>query len=130
MNSKVQTLDKMAIGISMLCAVHCALLPIAMTMLPALAGTMLADESFHLILVLGILPTSAYALVMGCRKHGQWKVLSWGLAGLTSLVLALIIGHDLLGEFGEKGLTLLGSSLVAFGHILNFRLCRTAQCNH
>ncbi|GGA83639.1 hypothetical protein GCM10011369_27070 [Neiella marina] len=128
MTSRAQTFDGIAIGISLLCAIHCAALPIAMALLPALAGTMLADESFHLILVVGILPTSAYALVMGCRKHGHWQVLSWGLSGLALLILALAIGHDLLGEYGEKGMTLLGSSLVAIGHIKNYRLCRSKAC--
>lgn len=128
MTSKVQTLDGIAIGISLLCVIHCALLPLAFTILPALAGSMFADESFHLILVVGILPTSILALAMGCGKHGRWHVLSWGLAGIACLLLALAVGHDLLGEYGEKGLTLLGSALVAMGHIKNFRLCRAQQC--
>ncbi|MCM2680354.1 MerC domain-containing protein [Echinimonas agarilytica] len=128
MSSKVQTLDGIAIGISFLCVLHCALLPIALTVLPALTGTLFADESFHQALVVGIVPTSAIALLMGCRKHGHWTVLSWGLAGLTCLLLALWVGHDIFGEFGEKGLTLLGSFLVAIGHLKNFRSCRAEQC--
>ncbi|WP_318837997.1 MerC domain-containing protein [Neiella holothuriorum] len=128
MTTKVQTLDSVAIGISLLCVVHCALLPVAMVLLPAIAGTLLADESFHLILVVGILPTSALALVVGCRKHGHWAVLSWGFAGLSCLLLALAVGHDWFGEHGEKAMTLLGSVLVAVGHMKNFRLCRSKQC--
>ncbi|GAA5219011.1 MerC domain-containing protein [Corallincola platygyrae] len=130
MNVKTQTLDRFAIGVSLLCAIHCALLPVAIAMIPAMAGTMFADESFHMILVGVVLPTSALALLFGCRKHGHWRVLGWGAAGLLSLVLALVIGHDVFGEFGEKGMTLLGSAMVAYGHIQNFRFCRVDKCQH
>lgn len=125
----IQTvIDKAAVAISMLCVAHCLVLPVALTLLPVLAATPLENEVFHQILVIAVLPTSLFALTMGCRQHKSWMVFVWGCMGLLLLVVAAVLGHAVLGEFGEKGLTVLGSVLIAMGHIRNFRLCKTAPC--
>jgi hypothetical protein len=33
-----------------------------------------------------------------------------------------------LGEFGEKGVTVAGASVIAFAHLRNHRLCQQMQC--
>lgn len=123
-------LDKTAIGLSAICAIHCLALPVALALLPSLALLPVADESFHLLLVWLVLPTSVVALALGCKRHQQWQVLAWGIAGLAVLVFAAALGHDLLGENLEKWTTVAGASLVATGHVLNYRHCQTADCQH
>ena len=121
-------LDKVAIGISSLCIVHCLFLPIAIVLLPSIGLQLIADEAFHQVLVVAVLLTSISALFMGCRRHKTWRVLAWGLSGLLLLVGAIIFGHD-FGELFEKGLTLMGSAFVIFGHIQNYRLCKQLECS-
>ena len=118
--------DKTAIGLSLLCAVHCLALPVVIALAPALASLAIADESFHLWMVAVVIPVSAYALVLGCRKHRCMSVLVTGAVGLLVLGLTPIAGHDLLGESGERALTLLGASLIAWSHIQNYRFCQSA----
>ncbi len=126
----IQTvLDKIAIGFSMTCAIHCVLTPIAMVMLPALAITALGDESFHQLMVLIVLPTSIIALVMGCRKHKEMSIAIIGFIGLAILTVTAIIGHDLFGENGEKVATLIGATIIAYGHIKNHNLCNKYKCH-
>lgn len=122
------SLDKVAIGLSLLCTAHCLLLPVALVMLPALATTMLGGERFHFYLLIAVIPTSLYALTMGCRQHQNFNVLKIGLPGIVVLALVALLGHDLLGEQGEKLATLLATALVAVGHIRNHSLCRQQQC--
>ena len=50
--------DKAAIGLSLLCVVHCLVTPIAIVMFPALGATFLEDESFHYALLFVVLPIS------------------------------------------------------------------------
>jgi hypothetical protein len=50
-------------------------------------------------------------------------------AGLAMLVGAVMFGHDALGETGEVIFTLLGSGLVAFGHIFNIKLRKAHTYN-
>ena len=123
-------LDRSAILLSMSCVVHCLALPVAIVMLPTLSAYWFADEYFHLLLLYLVLPTSVIALGLGCRRHRVFKMMVWGSAGLMCLIAAILLGHDWLGEFGEKGLTLLGGGLVVAAHIHNFRNCRQCQCAH
>ena len=123
-------LDKAAIGLSALCAIHCLLLPVALVVLPSLAVLPFDDEHFHQLLVVVVLPTSLFALGMGCRRHHQWRIFAWGGAGLLVLTLAALLGHEILGEHLEKVVTLTGTSLVAAGHFMNYRRCRAVNCQH
>ena len=116
--------DKLAIGLSMACAIHCLALPVLLVLLPSMAALQLDNEVFHLWMVVAVLPSSIYALSMGCKQHEQYHVFIMGIIGLSLLVLALLLGEERIGEMGEKLLTLVGASFVAVGHWLNFRLCR------
>lgn len=129
MNVSQTAMDKAAIGLSLICTVHCLLLPIALTMLPALGASIAGDENFHLLLLLAVIPTSLIALTLGCRKHGHGHVVLTGLLGLIILTLTAFLGHDLLGDSGEKVASVLGAGTIALTHIRNYRLCRDAQCH-
>lgn len=119
--------DKAAVSLSLLCALHCLLMPIAVALLPSVSALGLNDESFHRWMVFAVVPISAFALTLGCRRHRRWSVLGIGLAGLLLLGAAVYWGHDVLGEPGERGVTLLGALLIAASHVQNFRLCRAAR---
>lgn len=123
------TIDKTAIGLSLVCSVHCLLLPVAMATLPALTASSLEDEWFHRALLVAVLPTSMIALTMGCRKHRHWRVAVLGLAGLVVLTATAYFGHEVLGETGEKLATLSAAALIAFGHFKNHALCRKSRCH-
>jgi len=120
-------LDRAAIGLSALCVAHCLAVPVLLVMVPSLAALSVADEGFHLLLLFLVLPTSIAALSMGLKRHGNRSVLLLGLTGVAVLVVAAIFGHDVLGDTGEKALTVTGAMLVAVSHVRNLRLCRGAE---
>jgi len=130
MNSISLFLDKASISLSAICAVHCLLLPVALVLIPSIAVLPLGDESVHQLLIVLVLPSSIFALTMGCRRHRQWRVMICGVVGPTVLLMTIIAGHDVLGEFWEKLFTVIGASLVAIGHVVNFRQCKAADCSH
>ena len=119
-------LDKVAIGFSAICALHCILLPVALIFLPALSTTFLGSEDFHKALLYFVVPSSTIALFLGCKMHGKNHVYVYGAVGIGVLLIASFFGHDLFGESGEKFLTLLGAGIVSLGHIKNQKLC--AKC--
>ena len=123
-------LDKLAVSTSALCAIHCLSLPLLLGFLPALGTTIFGQESFHTMLLWLVIPLSLVALSMGCRKHKDLRVLLMGVAGLAVLIAAALMGHDLLGETGERVMTLIGASAIAVGHLRNYSLCRGVQCAH
>ena len=121
-------LDKVAIGFSAICDLHCIFLPVALIFLPALSTTFLGSEDFHKALLYFVVPTSTIALFLGCKMHGKNHVYVYGAVGVGTLLIASFFGHDLFGESGEKFLTLLGAGIVSLGHIKNQKLCANC-CN-
>ena len=119
--------DKTAIGLSLLCALHCLALPLLVVFLPATVAVRLGGEAFHYWMVFTVIPVSAFALTLGCRRHGRYAIVLVGASGLGILCLSVAIGHEALGEVREKALTLLGASLIALGHLWNYRLCRQRE---
>ncbi len=123
-------LDRASIGLSVICVLHCFATPILLAFAPSLLALPVADEKFHAVLIFMILPASLVALTLGCRRHGDMSVVYWGCGGLVVLLGTLVLGHDLLGDAGEKIMTVFGSGLVVIGHTLNFRACRASTCQH
>ncbi len=119
--------DKAAIGLSLLCTAHCLALPLILIMLPSLAALNLSNEAFHTWMVFAVIPTSAYALTMGCRQHKRYQLLFLGVLGVTFLISAVVLEEMFLGEVGEKVLTSIGAVLIAYGHYKNYKLCRRHQ---
>lgn len=129
MNNLQALSDKSAIGLSLLCTLHCLAMPLAVVLLPSIAALPLADETFHYWMLFAVLPISAYALTIGCRKHQRYRLLLIGGMGLLLMCFAAFAGHALLGESGEKTLTVIGAMLLALGHAWNYRLCQAQDCD-
>lgn len=119
-------LDKLAIGLSILCLVHCLALPIAVLVAPALEAAVLGTESpVHWVLLALALPVSCYALWHGFRHHGHRNALVLGIAGLAVMVFA--VSH-VTSRALEVPLTVVGVLLLLVAHLLNLR--HNARCSH
>ena len=123
MNIKNTVLDKIALSTSIFCAMHCLFLPVILLFFPTINLGQLGDESFHSMLLYVIIPISIVALLLGCNKHKRYFILFYGFMGISILSFTAMYGHDLLGETLEIIFTLLGASIVAFGHFQNQKLC-------
>ena len=122
--------DKFAIGLSLTCTIHCLVLPVLLVLLPSITVLQLADnEAFHFWMIVVIIPTSTFALSMGCKQHKRYRLLLLGFIGLSLLILALILGEEILGEYGEKLVTTIGAGFIAVGHWFNYRLCKVGHSN-
>jgi hypothetical protein len=122
--------DWLGIAASAACAMHCILIPtllVAGTVLPA---SFLTDESFHEAMLWLILPAAIVAFGIGCWRHRDRRVLTLGMIGLTGMVLAVAVLHDLVGETGERIATLLAAAALITAHVRNYRLCRSSGCTH
>ncbi len=119
--------DKFAIGLSLLCTLHCLALPLLMLLLPTVSAVFLADEGFHSSMVMMVLPISSFALWVGYKQHHSFKILLQGVTGLIILSITVLLGHEQLGEVAEKLLTLLGSSFICYSHYLNYKMCQQQE---
>lgn len=120
--------DKFAISLSALCSIHCLATPILLAALPSLTGLALLDEAFHSWMVLAVVPCSLLSLLIGCKEHRQGSVAWLGLLGIAILLAPLVLGHETVGEWGEKALSVVAAIVIALAHWKNYRLCQTERC--
>lgn len=121
--------DKLSIFLSTACVIHCLALPVILVLLPSAVASFLSNEAFHLWMVIAIVPSSIFALSLGCKQHERYRFLLLGMVGLVLLVGAIIFGHDLFAGKGEQILTVVGSVCIVVAHWFNFRLCRKLNQN-
>ncbi|MES2988691.1 MAG: MerC domain-containing protein [Pseudomonadota bacterium] len=107
--------DRIAIGISGLCLVHCLTTTILLTVISS-AGGLLSPVIHEVGLTLAI-GFGIIALGRGIVTHGYMMPAAVGAFGIGIMAGALSLPH---GEF-EIFWTLVGVSLVALGHDLNRR---------
>ena len=121
--------DKFAMGLSLACVLHCFFVPSFLILTSGMLSVSIDNEFVHKLLVLVAVPISSFALIKGYKYHKTFSFISFGILGLVALILAVLLGESNLGELGEKGLTLLGSILVAYSHFKNYKMCIKLDCS-
>ena len=113
--------DRLGAGAAMLCAVHCALLPVAMVFLPALGLEFLASHAFEGFFIAFATIFAALSVAHSLRAHGRFFAWPLLLPGLGLLWLERFIPwiHD-HAVAHAVGMTLAGA-LVAAAHLVNLR---------
>ena len=109
-------IDRLAIGLSGLCLVHCVATAVLLTALSA-AGGILLDPIFHEVGLVVALMLGAIGLGWGIRQHGFMMPAAIGSLGLGVMAGALTLPHD----SGEMIYSMLGVLILALGHDLNRR---------
>ena len=112
------------------CALHCIAAPVLLVAGTALPASFVTDESFHQMLLWAILPASTLAFGLGCWRHKDHSVLLLGVLGLLGLSSSVAAPHDLIGEIGERWVTVGSAGLLIAAHLRNFKLCRAVACDH
>ena len=109
-------LDRAGIVLSGLCALHCLLSIVRVSVLGLGGHALLAPEIHEIGLGLAIL-IGAVTIGIGVLRHGRLSPLLIGGAGLALMALALTVPHGP----AEALLTIAGVALVAAAHIRNLR---------
>ena len=121
--------DKVSIGISALCLLHCLLFPSFMILLSSFISVSLNSELIHYMLLFLVVPVSSFALIVGLNNHKNSFIFFIGLSGLAILVSALFIELSIKTISGEILLTIIGSILITFSHYKNYKLCDHLECD-
>jgi hypothetical protein len=107
-------LDRIAIGLSGVCLVHCLATAVLLGLVSA-AGGLIGAHWVHevgLTLAMGL---GAVALGRGILEHGFMMPSAVGGLGLGVMAGALTLSHD----GGEALYTMVGVGILALGHRLN-----------
>ena len=72
-------LDKLAISMAVLCAIHCLIVPVMIVSVPLISTTFFVHENFHLWMLIAVFPTTLASILLGCKKHRDKYVLAFAL---------------------------------------------------
>ncbi|THD37907.1 MAG: MerC domain-containing protein [Sphingomonas sp.] len=111
------SLDRYAMGLSGLCAVHC-LASAVLVALASTAGGLLLNPLFHEVGLTIAIGLGALALGRGIFQHGYMAPAVTGSFGLGIMAGAMQLPH---GNGGETLWTIIGVAILALGHDLNRR---------
>ena len=119
------TSDKLAISLSAACVIHCLFAPTLIIFAYSFLSFSVESELVHYIILILALPISVLALILGYRNHKVLSFLVIGIAGLSLMLLAVLLGEGT----SEKVLTVIGSCTVAYAHYKNHKVCKELECN-
>lgn len=108
-------LDRIAIGLSGICLVHCLATAVFLAAVSSIGGLLGAPIIHEVGLTLAMV-LAAVALGRGALVHGYMLPIAIGALGLGVMAGALQLPHD--GT--EAAYTMIGVGIVALGHRLNF----------
>ena len=126
-------LDRLGATGSMLCAVHCAALPLVLAIAPAI-GAGFASPVFEIGFIAFASVLGLTSLILGYRQHRVHRALMLLAPGIALLWAAVLIEplHENLA--GHAIAMACGGSLIAIAHLLNLRLAHAhihgAACGH
>ena len=134
-------LDKFAISMAVLCAIHCLIVPVLIVSVPLISTTFIVHENFHLWMLVAVFPTTLASILLGCKKHRDKYVLAFCFLGLAFLVGAYFMEQQGAAHCascaaieGDSGLSniawinTLGGVFLILAHSRNFYLCRKLSC--
>jgi len=115
-------LDRLGATGSLVCAVHCALLPLLIALLPSLGIAVWLGEGFERGFVLFATLLGLLTLLWGYRRHHVVRALGILIPGLAALWFAvlyppvheMVVAHAVTMTFG--------GTLVGMAHLANLRL--------
>jgi hypothetical protein len=123
----ISRIDRLGAGVSFACAIHCAIVPFAATVLPLLGFGFLADERIERTVFLASIALASASVCWGIRIHRQRRIMILFGAALS----LMIIGKGSTSQPIEIMFIVPGAGLLVCGHRLNQRLCRSCRrCEH
>lgn len=123
--------DGLGITASVMCAIHCAVLPMVFTSLPLLGVNIINNHEFEFMMIGLAFVIGLIALYHGYRRHHH-RITPFLL--LTAGFFFLIL-KEFLTDY-HTIMVIPGLILIVSAHFYNYRLCRKANhchandCNH
>ena len=117
-------LDSIGFSASFICAIHCAALPILLTTISASNLGILADPSFEIFMIITSIIIGVSSLLPSYKAHKKTSPIALLFVGF----FLIFAGHFLVSEDYESIITPLGAFIVAFSHLINWKL--TKHNNH
>jgi len=129
-----QFLDRFGAAGSLLCAIHCALLPALLALAPSLGLSFWLGDGVEQSVVVFVTFLGLFSLIWGYRRHRAMHALALLLPGLALLWAGLLHSGLHHAPVPHAVVMTLGGVLVGLAHVVNLRLnhqhVHDASCAH
>ena len=116
--------DALGIGTSILCAIHCALLPVLVTTLPVFGINIVHNLIFEWGMIALAFVVGSYSLFHGYIKHHR----SIKPVLIFSVGFIFLILKQFFTQF-EIPLLFVAVACIISAHYYNYRLCHRTKCS-
>jgi hypothetical protein len=113
--------DRVGAIAAMLCAVHCALLPFVLALLPLIGLEFLAGHAFERIFVACAAALACASIFNAYRRHRRPQALFLMLPGIVLLTIGIVVDLDVHVVIHTTSVVA-GGVLVASAHVANLVL--------
>jgi hypothetical protein len=116
--------DAMGIGTSILCAIHCALLPLLMSTLPVFGINIIHNLFFEWGMIALAFFVGSYSLFHGYIKHHR----SFIPVFIFSIGFIFLVLKQFFSQF-EIPFLIIAVLCIISAHFYNYRLCHRSKCS-
>jgi hypothetical protein len=113
--------DRVGATASLLCAIHCALLPFVLALLPLIGLEFLAGHTFERIFVACAASLACASLIVAYRRHRRPQALYLMVPGIALLLFGIAINLD-VHVLLHTASVVTGGLLLAGAHVTNLVL--------
>ena len=126
--------DRFAAAGSLVCALHCAITPLLLAVIPPLGLSIWLGDGFERAFVVFVTVLGLFSLVWGYRRHRAFRALGMLLLGLAALWAGVLYAPLHESVVPHAIVMTIGGMLVGLAHLLNLRLnhwlVHDASCEH
>lgn len=127
-SQQLKTVDRLGAGLSVACAIHCAIQPFLLVVLPLFGLGFLMGERVETVFLISSVCLASWALFSGLRMHGNWRIFLPLTVGVFLIVASRVF------YAAEMPLAVAGALGIALSHFLNHiyqqqRLCQDTGCH-
>lgn len=135
---KHNLLDKLGLATSLVCAIHCAVLPLVVGILPLIGMGFMAHGLFDWAMVGLAISVGSFSLLHGHKKHKKHAPICFFIPGIFIILISLfVLTHEDGCEHSHEGeipyhsiIMAIGGLLVAVSHFINMKLCKSCVTCH
>jgi hypothetical protein len=116
--------DGLGVLTSVLCAIHCGLLPVVLPSLPLFGVNIVHNTIFEWGMIALAFAVGAYSLYHGYIRHHHsfFPIILFGIGFIFLVAKQFFVEKELL-------FLILAVSFIIYGHWRNFLLCRKNHCH-
>jgi len=116
--------DRLGITTSVVCAIHCGLLPVILPVLPLFGVNIVHNSLFEWAMITLAFGIGCYSLYHGfIRHHHSYRPITIFLIGFVFLVLKQFFHSQ------EYIFLSIAVPLIISAHFINIRLCKKNKCS-